>query len=126
MAGQSAAEALATELEARERALHDPRVRADRQRLEALLDEDFSEIGCSGRCHARAQVLQQLPAESGEARIEAEDFAVVLLVPGLAQLRYRSRYVQAGQAGPWAERSSLWRLQAGRWRLRFHQATPVP
>ena len=48
--GQPAGAALAAGLEALERALHAPQVRADREQLAALLDEDFSEIGSSGQC----------------------------------------------------------------------------
>jgi hypothetical protein len=126
MHGLSASAALATELEMRERALHTAEVRADRQRLEALLDEDFSEVGQSGRCYTRTQMLRHLPAEGAQVDIEAKDFVVALLAPDLAQVRYRSRYRQAGQADAWAERSSLWRRQGSRWRLCFHQATPAP
>ena len=126
MHGLSASAALATELEMRERALHTAEVRADRQRLEALLDEDFSEVGQSGRCYTRTQMLRHLPAEGAQVDIEAKDFVVALLAPDLAQVRYRSRYRQAGQADAWAERSSLWRRHGSRWRLCFHQATPSP
>ncbi len=52
--GQPADAALAAELEALERALHAPPVRADRERLAALPDQDFSEIGSSGQRYGRS------------------------------------------------------------------------
>ncbi|HFF3758563.1 DUF4440 domain-containing protein [Stenotrophomonas forensis] len=122
--GQPADAALAAELEALERALHAPPVRADRERLAALLDEDFSEIGSSGQCYGRAAALAEIPLERTQVLIESEQFAVRLLADGLAQVRYRSRYHVDGQAQRWVLRSSLWRRHRQRWRMLFHQGTP--
>lgn len=122
--GWAADAALAVELEALERALHAPTVRADRGRLAALLDEDFSEIGSSGQCYGREAALEEIPLERAQVRIESDQYAVWMLAEGLAQVRYRSRYHLDGQAQGWVLRSSLWRLHAGGWRMVFHQGTP--
>lgn len=122
--GQPADTALAAELEALERALHAPLVRADRERLAALLDEDFSEIGSSGRCHGRDAALQEIPLERAQVLVESDQYTVWLLAEGLAQVRYRSRYHVDGQAQRWVLRSSLWRRHGQRWRMVFHQGTP--
>ncbi|QDL27047.1 DUF4440 domain-containing protein [Stenotrophomonas maltophilia] len=122
--GQPADTALAAELEALERALHAPQVRADRERLAALLDEDFSEIGSSGQCYGRDAALQKIPLERAQVLIESEQYAVWLLAEGRAQVRYRSRYHVDGQAQRWVLRSSLWRRHGQRWRVVFHQGTP--
>jgi len=122
--GQPADTALAAELEALERALHAPQVRADRERLAALLDEDFSEIGSSGQCYGRDAALQELPLERAQVLIESEQYAVWLLAEGRPQVRYRSRYHVDGQAQRWVLRSSLWRRHGQRWRVVFHQGTP--
>ncbi len=122
--GQPADAVLAAELEALERALHAPPVRADRGRLVALLDEDFSEIGSSGQCYGRDAALAEIPLERTQVLIESEQFAVRLLADGLAQVRYRSRYHVDGQAQRWVLRSSLWRRHGQGWRMVFHQGTP--
>lgn len=122
--GWAADAALAVELEALERALHAPAVRADRGRLAALLDEDFSEIDSSGQCYGREAALEEIPLERAQVRIESDQYAVWMLAEGLAQVRYRSRYHLDGQAQGWVLRSSLWRLHAGGWRMVFHQGTP--
>lgn len=122
--GWAADAALAVELEALERALHAPAVRADRGRLAALLDEDFSEIGSSGQCYGREAALEEIPLERAQVLIESDQYAVWMLAEGLAQVRYRSRYHLDGQAQGWVLRSSLWRLHAGGWRMVFHQGTP--
>lgn len=122
--GQPADTALAAELEALERALHAPQVRADRERLAAVLDEDFSEIGSSGQCYGRDAALQEIPLERAQVLIESEQYAVWLLAEGLAQVRYRSRNHVDGQAQRWVLRSSLWRRHGDGWRMVFHQGTP--
>lgn len=122
-AGRAATPALAAELEGLERALHSPQVRADHQRLAALLDEDFSEIGSSGQCYGR-EALEEIPLERAQVLIESDQYAVWMLAAGLAQVRYRSRYHVDGQPQRWVLRSSLWRLHATGWRMAFHQGTP--
>lgn len=122
--GQPADTALAADLEALERALHAPQVRADRERLAALLDEDFSEIGSSGQCYGRDAALQEIPLERAQVRVESDQYVVRPLAEGLAQVRYRSRYHLDGQAQRWVLRSSLWRRHGDGWRMVFHQGTP--
>ena len=122
--GHAATPALAAELEGLERALHSPQVRADHQRLAALLDEDFSEIGSSGQCYCREVALEEIPLERAQVLIESDQYAVWMLAEGLAQVRYRSRYHVDGQPQCWVLRSSLWRLHATGWRVVFHQGTP--
>ncbi|TGW22419.1 DUF4440 domain-containing protein [Stenotrophomonas maltophilia] len=123
-AGQPADAALAAELEALERALHAPSVRAGREQLVALLDEDFSEIGSSGQCYDRAAALMEIPLERSKVLIESDQYAVRLLAEGLAQVRYRSRHHLDGQPQRWVLRSSLWRRHGEGWRMVFHQGTP--
>jgi hypothetical protein len=122
--GQPADTALAAELEALERALHAPQVRAQRERLAALLDEDFSEIGSSGRCYGRDAALQEIPLERAQVLIESDQYAVWVFAEGLAQVRYRCRHHVDGQAQRWVLRSSLWRRHGDGWRMVFHQGTP--
>ncbi|HEL4110537.1 TPA: nuclear transport factor 2 family protein [Stenotrophomonas maltophilia] len=122
--GRPADTALAAELETLERALHAAPVRADRERLAALLDEDFSEIGSSGQCYGRDAALQEIPLERAQVLIESDQYAVWLLAEGLAQVRYRSRHHLDGHAQRWVLRSSLWRRHGDGWRMVFHQGTP--
>lgn len=89
---------------------------------EALLHPLAEEVGRSGRCYDRAALLRLL-AEADPATRDASQpsgFALRRLGEGLAQLRYRSE-----RAGASTERSSLWQLHEGSWRLRFHQGTPA-
>ncbi len=118
-------DALAAHLQALERALHDPVVRGDVAQLAALLDDDFREIGSSGVCFDRAAALAEIPRERTQVEIVSTDYDCVLLVPTLAQVRYRSWYVIDGERQREVLRSSLWRRHGEAWRVVFHQGTPA-
>jgi len=118
-------DALAAHLQALERALHDPVVRGDVAQLAALLDDDFREIGSSGVCFDRAAALAEIPRERAQVEIVSTDYDCVLLVPTLAQVRYRSWYVIDGERQREVLRSSLWRRHGEAWRGGFHQGTPA-
>ncbi|MFY0185892.1 DUF4440 domain-containing protein [Stenotrophomonas maltophilia] len=118
-------DALAAHLQALERALHDPVVRGDVAQLAALLDDDFREIGSSGVCFDRAAALAEIPRERAQVEIVSTDYDCVLLVPTLAQVRYRSWYVIDGERQREVLRSSLWRRHGEAWRVVFHQGTPA-
>jgi len=101
-----------------ERELLRPDVRADIGRTGVLLHPDFAEIGSSGRYWTRDAMLMALEEDPGEA-IEVELLSADRLSENSMLLNYRSR----SRAGA-SLRSSLWLLDRGQWRLRFHQGTP--
>ena len=103
-----------------ERVLLDPAVRANGDRVAALLHPDFLEHGASGRVWDRASVLEALPAEPGVAG-GAGDFEPVRLAENVVLLTYRIH-------GPReTTRSSVWvRDEGAGWLMRFHQGTLVP
>lgn len=117
------ADALLTHLEALERALLDPAVRADRGRLDSLIAEDFLEIGTSGAVFGKAEVLARLPEESGIA-FEALPMRVQRVGADVARVLYTVRREADGDVRR-SLRSSWWRCEAdGCWRMVFHQGTP--
>lgn len=117
------ADALQTHLEALERALLDPAIRADRARLDTLIAEDFLEIGASGAVFGKAEVLARLPVESDVA-FEALPMRVQRVGADVARVLYAVRR-DAGSDVRCSLRSSWWRLEAdGCWRMVFHQGTP--
>ena len=107
-----------------DRRLLDPAVRSDPAEAGKLLAEDFREFGASGRIWSRAEMLAELGAES-PGRLEAGDFEVTLLTPELALVTYRSTRFTGAEPPRQALRSSLWRLEAGHWRIFFHQGTLI-
>ena len=105
-------------VEALERELLGPDVRGDIGRTGVLLHPDFMEIGSSGRVWTRDAMMMALEEDPGE-RTELEVLGADRIGTSAVLLTYRS-YSRSGTT----LRSSLWVLDDGRWRLRFHQGTP--
>ena len=100
-----------------ERELLDPAVRSDPFRVVELLHPDFEEIGSSGRVWTRTETLQML-SEEESVSTDMEVMGLAQLDTSTALLTYRS-----SSSGRSVLRSSVWNLDNGRWRLRFHQGT---
>jgi glyoxylase I family protein len=115
-------EALLFELEG---ALHLREVRASAAKLEELLDDDFHELGVSGTVWTRDAIIDALRGEAFSARTMS-DFRVLRVAPDVALVTYRA-HRQAIAQRPEADslRSSLWKRRHGRWRMAFHQGTPL-
>lgn len=101
-----------------ERELLRPDVRTDIGRIGVLLHPDFAEIGSSGRFWTRDAMMVALEENPGEP-IELEVLSADRLSENTILLNYRS-FAHSGSA----LRSSVWLLDRGQWRLRFHQGTP--
>lgn len=100
-----------------ERELLRPDVRADIGRIGVLLHPDFAEIGSSGRFWTRDAMMMALEEDPGEPT-ELELLSADRLSDNAILLNYRS-FAHTGSA----LRSSVWMLDRGQWRLRFHQGT---
>ena len=100
--------------------LFDTNIRRSEHVLD-LLDEDFIEIGKSGRVYTRAQVIEALREEAPLAW-ELTGFRTQIVAPHVCLLTYRATSENALTS----LRSSLWRRENGRWRMLFHQGTPCP
>ncbi|MDQ0000272.1 ribonuclease HI family protein [Pseudarthrobacter sulfonivorans] len=105
-------------VEALERELALPDTRSDIGRTGVLLHPDFMEIGSSGRVWTRDAMMMALEEDPGH-HTELEILGADRIGAGAVLLTYRS-YWRSGTV----LRSSLWVLDGGRWRLRFHQGTP--
>lgn len=113
-------------LKSAEIALHEPSTRRDRSKVEALLHETFLEIGRSGKCWNRAEMLDYLAAEEVDNRVFSRDFALTLLDTNVALLTYRSAKIDDfGTGSKFTLRSSIWMHTPEGWKLRFHQGTPT-
>jgi len=103
-----------------ERRLLDPAVRQDAEAVSELLADDYVEIGASGRLWTRAEAIAELASESPEPDATmTSEWTVRELAPGLAMVGFVSL-----RAGRRVRRTSLYRLESGRWRVFFHQGTP--
>ncbi len=115
--------AVLEELRAREPIFHGPLYRGARAALEALLDEDFWEIGASGRRYSRQYVLKTLAARAAappEDHWETSDFHCRALAADVYLLTYTLL-----QGERRTRRTTLWRRSAAGWKILFHQGTLV-
>ena len=105
-----------------EQSLLSPTARRDRDRVAGLLADDFVEFGTSGKTLTREQVLAMLGTEEFEAP-RIEDLKCTSIAEGVVLVTYRT--VRTNETGRTfvTLRSSLWSMQQGFWRLRFHQGT---
>ncbi|POR48924.1 DUF4440 domain-containing protein [Bosea psychrotolerans] len=118
--------ALLTLLKAQEEKLLAADLRASPEKVAELLADDFVEFARSGRIYDRDQSIAALAAERGATLRKARDFRVSLLGEGIALLTYRStRQSGSDLDEQHSLRSSVWVRVQGRWRMRFHQGTPI-
>lgn len=103
-----------------ERHLLDPEIRHSRAELEGLIHDDFKEFGTSGRVYTKGSIIF-LMTQQDYAEINIRDFRVVNLSPTSVLVTYRT----AGTTGD-VRRSSIWIFDGTRWRIIFHQGTPLP
>ena len=105
-----------------ERELQTAECRRDRARVIALLAEDFTEIGTSGRVWDLASAIELFGAESGDdAAIEVHDLTGRVIGDGFVMACWDS-----DRGGRRARRTSLWRRGSAGWRLVHHQGTLLP
>jgi ribonuclease HI len=119
---------LAREIRALEERLLDPTHRADPRAVSALLEDEFVELGASGRRWTKSTFLAALTAD-GASSGRLADFSLRLLASDVALATYRIQ-VSTNAPGPAGARgslrSSIWRrAPGGAWRLLFHQGTPT-
>lgn len=93
-------------------------MRADIGRIGVLLHPDFAEIGSSGRFWTRDAMMMALEEDPPGEPTELELLSADRLSDNTILLNYRS-FAHTGSA----LRSSVWMLDRGQWRLRFHQGT---
>jgi hypothetical protein len=111
------------ELRRREPLFHRPEFCRSRAVLEAMMSDDFWEIGASGRRYSRDYVLQTLAARDEdpiEDHWRTADFHCRELAPDVYLLTYTLQ-----QAGRKTRRATIWQRSEAGWKTVFHQGTVV-
>ena len=79
------------------------------------------EIGSVGAAFTRDEIIASLARES-PTQWTIEDLKARALGDGVVLVTYRASRVRHGQRVD-SLRSSIWKRDAGRWRMAFHQGT---
>ena len=112
------------ELQSHEPIFHRPELGTTRADFERMTADEFWEIGASGKIYTRAFVLDLLEerhAEPHEDTLEANNFRVQQLAPGLYLLSYDLLQDHTRRT----RRTTIWRRDDEQWRIVFHQGTIV-
>lgn len=113
------------ELKKLEEALWRSEIRLSPEKMDALLADDFMEIGSSGRIYDR-QVTLAIPVKETGSRLPLADFTAKELAPSLALVNYTSIQRRPDGSEKRALRTSIWKKMGPSWVLCFHQGTPAP
>ena len=120
---------IAKELEdlliANEKAIVDAQKRRDFAAVEAVLDEDFREIGSSGRMFSKSEILDAMKV-SQIVDCSFEEFHFLPVDSTCVIVTYvatATRILREREQSHRAYRSSTWVEKDGTWRIIFHQGT---
>ena len=107
-----------------ETSLHRRAARNSRDRVSALIADDFFEFGTSGGAFNKQDTLDGLEGETVDLQIEMTEFAVRELSPEVFLVTYTAVMLDVDTTTKVAtNRSSVWVSRDGRWRMMFHQGT---
>ncbi len=107
-----------------EQELLTPKVRASNTRLNELLADEFVEFGSSGRTWDKQSIIDELTQQETAEKFQVENFNVVSASDDTALLTYLCIVRSASdEVLRKSNRSSLWKLIDGSWKLVFHQGT---
>jgi hypothetical protein len=111
------------QLRQREPIFHRAESGTTREEFERMMEEDFWEVGASGRRYSRQYVLDVLDARRHSAYEDAwetSDFHCHELAANIYLLTYT---LLLGQRR--TRRSTIWSRVSGDWKIVFHQGTEV-
>ena len=115
-------------LSEREPIFHNDPPGADRAYLEALIAEDYFEVGGSGRIYSRDRVIDTVvdryDREEPAVEYEVDDFAVRQIAPSMYLATYTLSQPD-GHERRITRRSTIWTNANDRWQVVYHQGTIV-
>lgn len=113
-----------TELSKREPVFHRTEFGTTRRDFENMTDENFLEIGASGRRYSRMYVIDTLARRHSAPHDDvwaASEFDCIELGPDT----YLVTYTLLQDRTRVTRRASIWRRTAGNWKIVYHQGTVV-
>ena len=104
--------------------------RSSAHRLDELLDDEFSEIGQSGKLYNKQEIIEALLREQKLAPVlsrQVKGLHLRELSEDLILLTYFCKVhdLTTNMKLRMSRRSSIWRRSGNSWKLLFHQGTPT-
>lgn len=107
--------------------LHRKEVRNSKEKVSALLADDFIEFGSSGLKYDKALTLDLLSEEGIALEISVEDFELKRLSDDIVLATYKTSKIDPKTGELFQSlRSSIWKNNSGNWEMVFHQGTKIP
>lgn len=92
--------------------------------INELLSDEFEEISNNGQMNSRADVVHWLLTKDSHVHWFLLDFRIKVLTDDLVMAIYRAgKSDDTKNMSEGSIRTSLWKYQAGRWKMLFHQAS---
>jgi hypothetical protein len=98
-----------------------PEARSSRERLDALIADDFVEVGSSGLTFGKDVVMEHLPLEQDKT-FQASQVTSHMLSATVGLVTYLCLRTQ-GNTQLLTKRSSIWTKRGDAWQMTYHQAT---
>jgi hypothetical protein len=115
--------AILEELRQREPIFHRPEYGTQRADFENMMEEEFWEVGASGRRYSREYVLEVLEERwrnPQEEHWQTSDFRCAAIAENNYLLTYTLRQIDRV-----TRRATIWRRTRSGWKIVFHQGTVV-
>ncbi|WP_017187718.1 DUF4440 domain-containing protein, partial [Alkalibacillus haloalkaliphilus] len=87
--------------------------------LDELIADDFEEFSSTGVIYDKESILKRLPSED-DPGITLSNFQIKHLSPTCALTTFKV-FIESKQK--FSLRSSIWKLNDGKWQMTFHQGT---
>jgi len=103
-----------------------PEIRCSAEEISRLLSENFVEFCSSGHVwkYHKGDVID--PSSVSSIKYDISDFSIEILSDEVLLARYISHKTdEKNGTKTLANRSSIWKLIENRWKMVFHQGTPV-
>ena len=112
------------ELAQREPIFHRPEYGTSRRDFDQMMDDNFWEIGASGKIYSRSAVLDVL--EKCHASPVTEQFKVTDFgCRCISENTFLVTYQLEQDGGRLSRRSTLWQFSGNRWKILYHQGTLI-
>jgi len=105
--------------------LQKPNVRKSIEKLDEIISDEFKEITSSGTVTNKQDCFVNLPA-APKVKFVMTDFSVRELATDLMQTFFKTEKTEVGtDKVSHSIRNSIWRNENGKWKMIFHQGTPI-
>jgi len=109
-----------------EELLLSPEIRANKEKLDLLLADDFIEFGSSGNIFSKSSIIDSLINSSEDWNYQINEFSCKPLARDIFLVTYRLSIFSEGNIMLRKSlRSSIWRKKSQNWQIVFHQGTKV-